>query len=670
GLGVEGDTLGALPPQRIVDRTFWRAIRGTDRLDAFEAYLRTRPDGAFVDDAVARIEALGGDPDAIRATDPALPALPQSAQATLSSYKADVLERLDSGLNAVPIGVGPLDIGLPDSAANRWVHVSRAPRLGAVRSTSGAPITQGNVHFVQAGDESRFEPYIGSNGGLEALEGQVLNQDGTTEPVGVEIESYIDACDMLAGNPYDGERVTAGTRQFILDRNFDAAIVACELAVERRPEVVRFWAQLARGYRAAGRYEDARLWQVKAVEAGYVNAMVYLGQMHLDGQAVDQDFARAYELFESAADAGDSAALTALAWVHRAGVGVPQDYTRARTFYERGAARRNDWAMTNLAEFYQKGIGVDKDSEAAEHWYLQAAKSGELTAQTRLARMYQDGDGIAQDFEKARLWYETAASRGVPNGITRLGIMYEQGQGSPPDVEAAARLYVRAARQGDGEAYFRLGRLFASQTPLFDDPSRAALLLERAIEQSVYGAERELAKLYEKGRGVQKDLTRARELYSVAAEGNPWAARDAGRAFASGDGLEPDFATAAGWYRKAVEGGVPWAALDLAKMTEAGRGTEASRPEALILYATALSLSDDVNLVRLVADAATKFNETEFVAAAQILLARAGKNPGPADGVMGAGTRNALAEALADQGSELPPQPVTLDILAILAATD
>ncbi len=669
GLGAEGDTLGTLPPQRIVDRIFWRAIEGSDRLDAFEAYIKTSPGGAFADDASARIAALGGAPDAVSAPDPALPVLQPQTEAAQTEFRADVIARLDSDAHAVPIGVGPSEVTLSDEGTEGWVYVSRAPRLGEVRAADGTPLAQGAVHYVRAGETSEFEPHVGSNGGRETLEGKVLGEGGATEPVAVDVESYVDACDMLAGNPYDSERVTAGTRQFILERNFEGAIVVCELAIARYPDVVRFWAQLARAYRAAGRYEDARVWQVRAVEAGYVNAMVYLGQMHLDGQAVARDFGRAYELFEAAAAAGDTAALTALAWVHRAGVGVPQDYAKAREFYERGAARGNDWAMTNLGEFYKKGLGVEANPEEAKRWYIQAAKSGELTAQTRLARMYQDGDGIAQDFEQARFWFETAASRQVPNGMTRLGIMYEQGQGTPPDVEAAARLYVRAAQQGDGEAYFRLARLYASQTPLFDDPARAALLFERAIEEGVYGAERALAKLYETGRGVDKDIARARTLYSVAAEGNPWAARDAGRVFASNDGVEPDFATAATWYRQAVAGGVPRAAIDLAKLTETGRGVEQNRPEALALYAKALSLSDDAALAEQIAERVANYSEAEFVTAAQLMLARAGKQPGAADGQLGAGTQAALADVFAEQGVPLPSGPITIDILAVISET-
>jgi hypothetical protein len=194
--------------------------------------------------------------------------------------------------------------------------------------------------------------------------------------------------------------------------------------------------------------------------------------------------------------------------------------------------------------------------------------------------------------------------------------------------------------------------------------------LERAIQEKVYGAERELARLLETGRGVDKDLARARALYVAAAEGNPWAARDAGRAFASGDGAPADPASAATWYRQAVEGGVPWAAWDLAKLFEAGTGVTRDRTEALILYATAISLSDDGNLARLVGEATAPYSEQEYTMAAQILAARRGQNPGPADGVMGAGTAQAIANVFAARGLPPPGTPLTIADLAILATPE
>ncbi len=228
-------------------------------------------------------------------------------------------------------------------------------------------------------------------------------------------------------------------------------------------------------------------------------------------------------------------------------------------------------------------------------------------------------------------------------------------------------MYRRAAQDGDAEAYFRLGRLYASKHPLFDDPARAVGLLERALSENVYGAERELARLYEDGRGVPKDLARARDLYAVAADGNPWAARDAGRAWASSDGVVPDFEQAVRWYRRAAEGGVPWAALDLAKLTEAGRGVEQDRIAALIWYATAQGLSDDPNLARLVTEAVASYAPDDYNFAAQRLLVGMGEDIGEPDGQIGPQTRTALDSVFASRGKSPPGDVITLEVLADLS---
>lgn len=666
GMSIASDTLGGLPPRRIIDRTFWRSIRESDRAEAFASYIRTMPTGAFLEDAKERLSELGGNPDDILVSDTSLPEIAsRPVDAVNGSARSEIVAALDNAQLTVPIGVGEKPLGSKNSE-NGWIYVESASRLGVVTEGSGKPLHGGTVHWLPEDNQLSYTPQVGSNGGRDKFRSIALRDEGDTDPIEAQLDVYVDACDILAGNPYDSQRVTAGTRQFIIDRNFDAAIEVCEIAVANYPDVVRFWAQLARAYRSAGDYDQAIEWQQKAVDADYASAMVYLGQMHLDAQAVPRDYPRAKALFEIAADRGETAAYTALAWIYRAGVGVAQDYTQALDYYRQGANLGNDWAMTNIAEFYQKGLGVEKDVNEAVTWYTAAAKSGELTAQTRLARMYQTGDGIPQNFEEARFWFETAAGRGVPNALTRLGIMYENGQGIDKDVEAAVRLFVRAARENDPEAFYRLGRVYASRHPLFDDPGRAAALFERAVTEKVYGAERDLGRLLFEGRGVSKDVSRARDLFVAAADKNPWAARDAGRAWASSDGAEPDFEEAARWFRVAAEGGVPWAALDMARLSEAGRGVPEDRLAALIWYATATGLSDDANLVDSVNKSTASYTRNEFVAAAQTLLIRLGVLTGAADGQFGPATRQGLNDAFSSRGLAAPGDDITLDILSRL----
>ncbi|MEM8700504.1 MAG: caspase family protein [Pseudomonadota bacterium] len=666
GMSIASDTLGGLPPRRIIDRTFWRSIRDSERAEAFASYIRTMPRGAFVDDAKEQLRQLGGDPDSILVSDTALPeGAPSRLPASGDNGRNDIMSALDSARLNVPIGVGEKRLQTP-SADNGWVYVESASRLGVVTESSGKALHGGTVHWLSNENELSYTPQVGSNGGRDAFRSLALGEEGNTAPIEAQLDVYVDACDILAGNPYDSQRVTAGTRQFIIDRNFDAAIEVCEIAVANYPDVERFWAQLARAYRSAGDYEKAIAWQQRAVDAGYASAMVYLGQMYLDAQAVPRDYPRAKELFEEAADRGETAAYTALAWIYRAGVGVAQDYGQALEYYREGADLGNDWAMTNIAEFYQKGFGVEQDPNEAVTWYTAAAKSGELTAQTRLARMYQNGDGIPKDFEQARFWFETAAGRGVPNALTRLGTMYESGQGLDKDVEAAVRLFTRAAQENDPEAYFRLGRVYASKHPLYDDPERAVALFERAIQEDVFGAERGLARLLFEGRGVTKDVNRARDLFAEEGEKNPWAARDAGRAWASADGAEADFTEAARWFRIAAEGGVPWAALDLARLLESGRGLPKDRRAALVWYATALGLSDNANLADTVAKNTSSYAREEFVAAAQSILSELGVLSGPADGQLGPATRRAINEAFTARGLTPPGDDITLDTLSRL----
>ena len=650
GMAMSGDTLGILPPERVVDRAFWRAIRSSVRAEDFAAYLRRMPDGAFRDEAETAMRAAGGDPDALIVDDPLLPDFaPQKSAGEQREARQDALDSLDRADLGVTIGTDALPLKI--AGPGGWFWMSAPAHLGDVSGASGTVLDGGTVQWLPPGSDLAYLPKVGTNGGVDFLKGAVLGEGGEATLVEARIETSIDACDMLAGNPYDGQRVTAGTRQFIIDRNFDAAIAVCEIAVQTYPDVPRFWAQLARSYRSAGRYEEALIWQQKAVDAGYVNAAVYLGQMYLDGQAVPQDFARAKELFEYSAAQGDSAAFTALAWIYRAGVGVPQDYDLALVQYREGAARGNDWAMTNIAEFYMEGYGVDADPAAAVRWYTAAAKSGELTAQTRLARMYQVGDGVATDYTLARFWFETAASRGVPNALTRLGVMYEEGQGIDKDLDSAVRLYTRAARDGDMEARFRLGKVYASKAPLYDDPVRAAGLLEQAAAANVFGANRELGKLYEQGRGVEKDLAQARALYATEADKNPWAARDAGRAYASADGADPLYEEAVRFYQMAIAGRVPPAALELGRLVAAGKGGNADSDAALILFARALGQSgNDTKLADAAREAAGKASGEDITRAVQTLLAEQGFFEGAADGKPGPATQAALAKAFAGRG--------------------
>jgi TPR repeat protein len=124
---------------------------------------------------------------------------------------------------------------------------------------------------------------------------------------------------------------------------------------------------------------------------------------------------------------------------------VAQDYVKAREWYEKAADKGAAAAMHNLAFLYQEGLGVTQDYGKAREWYEKVAAKGDAGAMNNLGWFYYSGQGVTQDYGKAREWYERAAANGDENAKAKL----EQLSIS----EAfAARRYGEALQQQEGLA--------------------------------------------------------------------------------------------------------------------------------------------------------------------------------------------------------------------------
>jgi uncharacterized protein len=61
--------------------------------------------------------------------------------------------------------------------------------------------------------------------------------------------------------------------------------------------------------------------------------MVDLGWLYANGQGVAQDYAKAHEWYEKAAEKGDPIAMGNLGLLYHNGQGVRQDYAKAREWF-------------------------------------------------------------------------------------------------------------------------------------------------------------------------------------------------------------------------------------------------------------------------------------------------------------------------------------------------
>lgn len=250
-----------------------------------------------------------------------------------------------------------------------------------------------------------------------------------------------------------------------------------------------------------------------------------------------------------------------------------------------------------------------------------AAALGNATAQFEIASRYTTGKLVPQDFGKAISWYQKAAAQGLAPAQYILGTFYEKGRGVEKDKTAARIWYERAAMKGNLKAIHNLAVVYADGGDGKPDFAKAGLWFRKAAELGLADSQFNLAILHDRGLGVKKDLAKAYFWFQIAANQGDADAR------ARAEIIEK-------------------------RMT----ADEIARTRLLINSWRPATLSQKANEVALPANgwqrsvkaaregSDTSFNQRQLVILAQGYLARLGYNPGPADGVMGTQTRQAIRD--------------------------
>ena len=66
-----------------------------------------------------------------------------------------------------------------------------------------------------------------------------------------------------------------------------------------------------------------------------------------------------------------------LGWAYERPFGVTQDYVKAREWYEKAANKGYPYAMGRMVALYHSGQGVAQDYVKAREWYEKAANKGD-----------------------------------------------------------------------------------------------------------------------------------------------------------------------------------------------------------------------------------------------------------------------------------------------------
>ncbi|WP_440959146.1 peptidoglycan-binding protein [Oceanicaulis sp. LC35] len=241
-----------------------------------------------------------------------------------------------------------------------------------------------------------------------------------------------------------------------------------------------------------------------------------------------------------------------------------------------------------------------------------------------------------------------------------------------------------AAASGDAVARYQLA-LQQLEDQRYSD---AAALMRRAAEQGIPAAQRRFALMLANGEGVPANPASARDWMARAAEnGNVQAMHDAGGMFINAESTPEFQATAARWFEQGALYGLVDSQVNIALLFKEGFGVPQSPADAYAWFTIAAN-SGDAEARNSAAELRSMLTPEQRAAAesvarnftprasdpeaqgeyapqpwetgavaspaqiarAQALLSQLGYQPGPADGMMGSRTRNAIRDFRRSQG--------------------
>jgi TPR repeat protein len=209
------------------------------------------------------------------------------------------------------------------------------------------------------------------------------------------------------------------------------------------------------------------------------------------GKGVPQDYHRAFELFQKAADCGDAYAMSSLGYMYQAGQGVKQDVPHAGELYKKSAELGDPQGTYSLGMSYNRLRGFPTDYVKARELLEKAVALGVRNAAYALGQIYEDGDGVLPDGNRAREWYEKVVTwPGAPQddyvaqlATERLGFFYWRGfHGVPKDDKLAFQWYQKSAAIGNAAAMAELATMYREGRGVEKDPAQAKIWSDQAAK--------------------------------------------------------------------------------------------------------------------------------------------------------------------------------------------
>ena len=304
---------------------------------------------------------------------------------------------------------------------------------------------------------------------------------------------------------------------------------------------------------------------------------------------------------EFEANQGNIESLVKLGRIYLEGMDVDQDYNKAKDYFEKAAESNNAQAYTFLAYMYANSLGVDKDDAKVVELYQKAYELGDLYASYALGFIYRKGlYGVDKDEAKALDYVEKASNGDIAAAKYEHAFLLDKQSkklfksADPQDKQKAEEMKnqsISLFRDSAKKDYAPAKYALAIKELDKDDENSAKeafKLLDSAKDSDLPYVYYALAYLYDEGIGCKKDYFKSFEYFNKAFNaGYKKAAMNVAYAYLFGAGCAQNYKKALDMLREAVNGGIQEANYYAGLCFEYGLSVEKDMDKALELYGIA-----------------------------------------------------------------------------------
>ena len=321
-----------------------------------------------------------------------------------------------------------------------------------------------------------------------------------------------------------------------------------------------------------------------------------LGMAYREGILIEQDLAKAMNLFADAANDGFAPAQYALSSMYYRGEGGHQSFEKAFEWETKASDDKNPNVWESLAFLYRAGLGCQRNLSKALDCYKYAIKFGDTSSYAVVAEIYSILSSSPESVE----FYKKSADCGNIFSAFELGMLYKDGYSSfEPNYENAAKYFLMAAEAGMTEAKYQMGELYYLGYAAFGrDFASANKWFKRAAEEGDIRSQYNLGYAYQHGLAVEKNLDSAIFWYEKAARrGNRLSQIGVADLYAQIQ--KRNYKEASFWYQQAANQDLCGAYRKLGDLFYFGLGTDIDTIKAANLYHKAAEQKDYVAQFRL-----------------------------------------------------------------------